>query len=64
MDFSFAADYRGMEVIADKGTVIARDGGREIVTPYDQCVLVQPSLRHLGIGVTVLRLARFTDFAE
>ena len=63
MDFSFAEDYRGLEVIEKAGTVIAIDDGREIVTPYDNCVLVQPSLRHLGIGVTVVRLARILDVA-
>lgn len=61
MDFSFAEDYRGLEVIEKAGTVIAIDDGREIVTPYDNCVLVQPSLRHLGVGVTVVRLARILD---
>lgn len=63
MDFSFADDYRGLEVIEKAGTVIAIDDGQKIVTPYDNCVLVQPSLRHLGIGVTVVRLARILDVA-
>ena len=57
-DFEFAADYRGMEMIAKAGTLIARDGERHIVTPYDNCVIVMPSLRHLGPGVTVMRLAQ------
>jgi succinylglutamate desuccinylase len=58
MDFSFSEDFRGLELIERAGTVIARDGDRDIVTPYDNCVLVQPSLRHLGPGVTVVRLAK------
>lgn len=58
MDFSFTDDFRGLERISHAGTVIARDAQREIVTPYDNCVLIQPSLRHLGQGVTVVRLAR------
>jgi succinylglutamate desuccinylase len=58
MAFSFTEDYRGLELIEHAGTVIAKDGDRDIVTPYDNCVLVQPSLRHLGPGVTVVRLAR------
>ncbi|HEX8592702.1 MAG TPA: succinylglutamate desuccinylase/aspartoacylase family protein [Pseudomonas sp.] len=61
MDFTFSEDFRGLELIERAGTVIARDGEREIVTPYDHCVLVQPSLRHLGPGVTVVRLARVID---
>ncbi|NNA93988.1 M14 family metallopeptidase [Pseudomonas gessardii] len=58
MDFRFTDDFRGLERITHAGTVIARDAQREIVTPYDNCVLIQPSLRHLGPGVTVVRLAR------
>ncbi|MFJ2990856.1 M14 family metallopeptidase [Collimonas sp. NPDC087041] len=58
MDFEFTQDFRGLELIARAGTVIARDGDKEIVTPYDDCVIIMPSLRHLGPGVTVMRLAR------
>lgn len=61
MDFSFVDDFRGLEVIEKAGTVIARDDDTDIVTPYDNCVLVQPSLRHLGVGVTVVRLAKILD---
>ncbi|KIH83239.1 M14 family metallopeptidase [Pseudomonas batumici] len=61
MDFNFVEDFRGLELIARAGTVIARDGDQEIVTPYDNCVLVQPSLRHLSPGVTVVRLAKVLD---
>ena len=59
-DFGFTADYRGLEAIAKAGTVIARDGGREIRTPYDDCVLIMPS-RRLGPGQTAVRLGRYTD---
>jgi succinylglutamate desuccinylase len=64
MEFTFEDDYRGLELIKRAGTVIARDGEREIVTPYDNCVLVQPSLRHLGAGVTVVRLARIIPASD
>jgi predicted deacylase len=57
--FEFAADYRGLEVVARAGTVIARDAGREIATPYDDCVLIMPSRRLLR-GQTAVRLGRFT----
>jgi predicted deacylase len=57
--FEFAEDYRGLEVIARAGTVIARDGGREIRTPYDDCVLIMPSRRLLR-GQTAVRLGRFS----
>jgi predicted deacylase len=58
-DFAFAGDYRGLEVIARAGTVIASDGGREIRTPYEDCVLIMPS-RHLLRGQTAVRLGRYT----
>lgn len=58
MDVAFAQDFRGLELIEHAGTVIARDAEREIVTPYDDCVIVMPSLRHVSPGVTVMRLAR------
>lgn len=63
MDFSFVEDFRGLEVIEKAGTAIAHDGQTSIVTPHDNCVLVQPSLRHLGVGVTVVRLAKILDVA-
>ena len=57
--FEFVEEYRGLEVIARAGTVIARDDGREIATPYDDCVLIMPSRRLLR-GQTAVRLGRFT----
>jgi len=63
MAFEFVDDYRGMEVIPAAGTVIARDGAREFVTPYENCVLVMPSLRQLAPGVTVVRLAHMVTRA-
>lgn len=58
MEFRFAFAPTDLQVIERKGTVIGREPGREIVTPYDDCVLVMPSLRQLRPGVTVVRLAR------
>lgn len=57
-NFSFEADYRGGEVIAERGTVIAHDDGEPVCTPYDECVLVMPSVRQLKPGVTTLRMGR------
>lgn len=56
--FRFAADYRGLEVIAKAGTVLAHDGDKTVVTPYDDCVLIMPS-RRLNKGGTAVRLGRF-----
>jgi predicted deacylase len=58
MHFAFTHPYSGNEVIAQAGTVIAHDDGHPIVTPYDHCVLVMPSVRQLRPGVTTVRLGR------
>lgn len=57
--FDFVTPYRGLEVIPQAGTVIGHDGGREVRTPYDNCVLIMPS-RRLMRGQTAVRLGRFT----
>jgi predicted deacylase len=61
MDFRFAAPYTGLETFADAGTVIAWNEGREVRTPYPNCVLVMPSLRQLRPGTTVVRLGQLLD---
>jgi len=61
MEFTFAEPFKGLEVIPRAGTVIARDGDLPIVTPYGNCLVVQPSLRQLSPGNTVMRLGRFMD---
>ncbi|MFO0997623.1 MAG: M14 family metallopeptidase [Alphaproteobacteria bacterium] len=58
--FVFTAPYDGLEVIERAGTVIARDGQREVCTPYDRCVLVMPSQR-LSRGLTAVRLGRYVS---
>lgn len=57
-DFHFADNYTGLEVFPKAGSVVAWDGGEPVVTPYDHCVLVMPSIRQLRIGVTVARFGR------
>jgi len=58
MDFRFVQDFRGGEVIAKAGERIATDAGESIVAPYDDCVLIMPSVRQLRPGVTTVRLGR------
>jgi predicted deacylase len=58
--FDFAGDFRGLEVLAEKGSLIGRDDGREVRTPYDNCVLIMPS-RRLVRGQTAVRLGRYLD---
>ncbi|MEX2616709.1 MAG: M14 family metallopeptidase [Alphaproteobacteria bacterium] len=59
-DFRFVRPYTGAEVIAQAGSVIAYDGETAIRTPYDQCVLIMPSLR-LYPGQTAVRLGRLVS---
>jgi predicted deacylase len=57
-DFRFVSDFRGLEVIAQAGTLIGYDGEHEVRTPYDRCVLIMPSLRRRK-GESAVRLGRF-----
>jgi predicted deacylase len=58
MNFKFPYLFKGLEVIPKAGTVVATDGDRTWKTPYDNCVMVMPSLAHVKPGTTVLRLGR------
>jgi hypothetical protein len=58
--FSFARPYRGGDVVPERDTLIALDGGAEVRTPHDNCLLIMPSLRP-SRGHTAVRLARFLD---
>jgi predicted deacylase len=59
-NFEFVKDFRGLEVLPQKGTLIGRDNGREVLTPYDNCVLIMPS-RRLVKGQTAVRLGRYVE---
>lgn len=61
MNFRFAGAYTGLETFPNAGTVIGWDEGREVCTPYRNCVLVMPSLRQLKPGVTVVRFGQSID---
>jgi len=58
-EFRFCAPWRGLEVVARRGTPIAEDGERVWRTPYDECVLVMPSMSHVKPGNTMVRLGRY-----
>lgn len=58
-EFRFTADFRGMEVIRDAGTIIGWDGETAIATPYDNCVLIMPS-RRLRKGESAVRFGRIS----
>jgi hypothetical protein len=57
--FRFNGAFKGLEVIPKKGSVVATDGDHSWRTPYDDCVLVMPSMRHLKPGTTMVRLGRY-----
>ena len=56
--FRFTHAFQGLELIEHAGTVIGWNDGEHVSTPYDNCVLVMPSLRQARAGVTVVRFAR------
>jgi len=57
-DFRFTEAFQGLELIPKAGTVIGWNAGEAVTTPYDDCVLVMPSVRQARAGVTVVRWAR------
>lgn len=58
MAVSFSEPWQTGQTIAQAGTVLGMNDGEPILTPYDHCTLVMPSLRQLRPGVTVVRLAK------
>lgn len=58
--FEFVEPYVGLEVIEKKGSLLGHDDGKEVRTPYDNCVLIMPS-RRLIKGQTAVRLGRYVD---
>lgn len=59
MNFRFARPFGGLEVLPQKGTIVATDGDTQWRTPYDDCVMVMPSMVHLKPGTTMVRLGRY-----
>ena len=57
--FRFTEALDSMQVVPQAGTVIALDGGAEVRTPYDDCVIVMPAPdRYIQPGMTAVRLGR------
>jgi predicted deacylase len=59
LSFRFVAPFTGLEVIAREGDPIATDGDEVIRAPYDNTVLVMPSMAQLRVGTTMVRLGRY-----
>lgn len=57
-EFRFLDEFKGMEMISKKGTVLGYDGELPIETPYDDCVLIMPG-RRFNPGFTAVRLGKF-----
>ena len=53
-----ALPVAGLTVVPARGTLLARDGSHDVVTPYDDCVLIMPTRRPKR-GETAVRLGRF-----
>jgi predicted deacylase len=56
--FNWARSFNGLEVIPEKGSLIAIDGGHEIRTPHDNAVMVMP-VPNPKVGQTAVRIGRF-----
>jgi predicted deacylase len=59
MAFRFASPWQGLELVKKAGSLVATDDGKEWRTPYDDCIMVMPSVRHLKPGTTMVRLGRY-----
>jgi predicted deacylase len=59
-DFAFVRPVAGLDVIAEAGSLLARDGGREVCTPYAQAVLIMPT-RQPRKGETAVRIGRYVS---
>ena len=58
--FRWIRPLRGLEVIAEAGTLIAMDGEREVRTPHADAVMVMP-VPGPKVGQTAVRIGRFRE---
>ena len=57
-NFKFAEGLQGLSIVPKCGDVIALDGGKPVAAPYDNCVLIMPTMIHVKPGLTAVRLGR------
>jgi hypothetical protein len=57
-DYRFADGLRGLSVVKRRGDLIATDSGVPVTAPYDDCVLIMPTLIHVKPGLTAVRIGR------
>ena len=59
-DYRFREGTQGLDIIARRGDLIAYDGGNPVLAPYDNCVLIMPTLMHVKPGLTVVRIGQLS----
>ncbi|NCT96632.1 MAG: succinylglutamate desuccinylase [Comamonadaceae bacterium] len=57
---AFTKPWKSGDRIAKAGTLIGWNAALPVITPYDDCVLVMPTLLHARPGATLVRFARTT----
>ena len=57
-NFIFADGLHGLSILPKRGDLIAHDGNKPVPAPYDNCVLIMPTLIHVKPGLTAVRLGR------
>ncbi len=57
-DYRFADGLKGLSVVKKRGDLIATDAGVPVTAPYDDCVLIMPTLIHVKPGLTAVRIGR------
>lgn len=57
-DFTFIDGLGGLSIVPKAGDLIATDHGEPVLAPYDNCVLIMPTLIHVKPGLTAVRLGR------
>ncbi|MBL8524244.1 MAG: succinylglutamate desuccinylase/aspartoacylase family protein [Betaproteobacteria bacterium] len=58
LDYKFAAGLKGLSIVPRQGDLIATDAGKPVAAPYDNCVLIMPTLVHVKPGLTAVRIGR------
>jgi predicted deacylase len=60
-NYRFRDGTQGLDIVKKKGDLIAHDGDDEIRAPYDDCVLIMPTLVHVKPGLTVVRIGKLSS---
>ena len=57
-NFKFCDGLRGFSILPNQSDIIAHDEGQPVLAPYDNCVLIMPTLIHVKPGLTAVRLGQ------